>query len=364
MKIKKILAGVAAVSLATSALAASAFATDYPVKATTESYQYNVEYAAEIGADVTVDTLAVALTSGWNDNTGWNMIFTSKLVVEYFDNSNAAKKYEASLADTWDGGSYSIPVSSTVGFNGITNRKSGTPMKVTLTGSLQTGQKDAYKKDATVSGASVTLNGDALTGKITSDVKVVTTDGVPTSPLNLGGYKKAELRDMAKGASIEFTFEKDPAVVGYVSVTFANGANGAASTTVNGIIANKKATVAIPEGFSYVVEDEDPSYAGVGSTIAYTVNAVDAEGKTIDIKTITIKTGSAPAETTAAETTGADVKPADTTAAGQTPADTTAAGGNTNQPGGDDKNQPTGFAIAVIPAVVSAAGAIIAKKRK
>lgn len=37
--------------------------------------------------------------------------------------------------------------------------------------------------------------------------------------------------------------------------------------------------------------------------------------------------------------------------------------GNTNAGTGDDKNQPTGVALAVIPAIVAAAGVVIAKKR-
>lgn len=39
------------------------------------------------------------------------------------------------------------------------------------------------------------------------------------------------------------------------------------------------------------------------------------------------------------------------------------AAGNTNQPG-DDKNQPTGFALAIVPAAVAAAAVVVSKKRK
>lgn len=75
------------------------------------------------------------------------------------------------------------------------------------------------------------------------------------------------------------------------------------------------------------------------------------------------------ATTTAAE---ADVKPADsTTAASEAPATTTATAtstttGNAAEPGstGTDKNQPTGVVLAIVPAVIAAAGLAISKKRK
>lgn len=43
---------------------------------------------------------------------------------------------------------------------------------------------------------------------------------------------------------------------------------------------------------------------------------------------------------------------------------TVAENGNTTQPGGDDKNEPTGVVLAIVPAAVAAAAVVVSKKRK
>lgn len=55
--------------------------------------------------------------------------------------------------------------------------------------------------------------------------------------------------------------------------------------------------------------------------------------------------------------------PATEAPATEAPAETTAAAGDVNN-GGNDKNIPTGFAIALVPAAIAAAGVVVAKKRK
>ena len=64
---------------------------------------------------------------------------------------------------------------------------------------------------------------------------------------------------------------------------------------------------------------------------------------------------------------GADVAEATTTAPKANDGDTqTNKPADTNKPSsnGGDKNQPTGVAIAIVPAIVAAAGVVISKKRK
>ncbi len=71
----------------------------------------------------------------------------------------------------------------------------------------------------------------------------------------------------------------------------------------------------------------------------------------------------APATEAPATEAPATEAPATEAPATEAPADTTAAAGDVNN-GGNDKNIPTGFAIALVPAAIAAAGVVVAKKRK
>lgn len=71
----------------------------------------------------------------------------------------------------------------------------------------------------------------------------------------------------------------------------------------------------------------------------------------------------APATEAPATEAPATEAPATEAPATEAPAETTAAAGDVNN-GGNDKNIPTGFAIALVPAAIAAAGVVVAKKRK
>ncbi len=93
---------------------------------------------------------------------------------------------------------------------------------------------------------------------------------------------------------------------------------------------------------------------------------IDLPEENINTVEIAIKVEAAeiPEETTSEETEAPETE-ASATEASATEASATevTTGAGTTAPA-DDKNQPTGIALAVIPAVVAAAGVIVAKKRK
>lgn len=148
--------------------------------------------------------------------------------------------------------------------------------------------------------------------------------------------------------------------------------NSAASAAVSAMEAVASTTVKVNTKLSITLEDQDGknvqpngnvtvtvAYDGVSNIVAY------VDGSNVEFIALTV---SADKKTASFETSHFSDYYLVEVAADQVDAlvgktgDGNAAG-NTNQPT-DDKNQPTGFALALVPAAVAAAAVVVSKKRK
>lgn len=369
MKIKKLLASAAAATLAVSTLAASAFAATYDFKAE-DTTVYNATVAISFNGYLGTGDAAIKVVAPAGVS-----VDSVSLSMKYYDNKEALQTYTG----TWV-------------------KKDGWPLINDGTVGFSTFNGPSVNKDIpNLPDAGTDYNG-------TATLKISSTKKIDKDATSSYGLAAAETEDNAVqvwwAGTQSITLDADTSVAG----------------GYNGMTVDKKLANAVLQGKEDAVlkvSFDDPkattivtlSYTAAGADKATDVEAVVKAGATsvefkipakdffipaaivdgvlqteelispftvsgITVKAASLTYGAAadvkPAETT---TVADDVKPAETTtvADDKTPTDPSngdANGDTNNGDKNDDKNSPTGFAIAVVPAVISAAAAIVAKKRK
>lgn len=164
-----------------------------------------------------------------------------------------------------------------------------------------------------------------------------------------------------------FNFDalKDMSNGGTVTVKFAKAPEAGKQYSVN--IDFKNTTLALAATNSYAVTSDTLTF-DMPADFSGTLNGIYGEPEMIieatgwnmkDNKVEIVSVTLTPKD-------GADVSAATSAAATTTAPKTNEGDTNSNKPSnnGGDKNQPTGVALAIVPAIVAAAGVVISKKRK
>lgn len=159
------------------------------------------------------------------------------------------------------------------------------------------------------------------------------------------------LKDMSNGGTVTVKFSKAPATGKQysVNVSFYNTSLALAATNSYAVTSDTL-VFDMPADFSGTL-------SGIYGEPQMIIDATDWNMKDNKVEIISV---------TLTPKDGADVSAATTTApAASTTAPKTNEGDtNSNKPSTGDKNQPTGVALAIVPAIVAAAGVVISKKRK
>lgn len=419
MNMKKIIAGTAAGALAVSAMATGAYAVDLTQAGATV---YNatlavkmdgtvnggdsIKFEAPVGAEIKDDN---GNTTGKVTIEGYKVsvsVVCGKDIVtkeKSQNKDNAGKPIEFTTA---------IATAFTDFMNVAGSSEGGALWQATVTIELSSTRKDWLKaSDST----NEYLSGDFYpAGKVTMNDNTTEDSSVPSSGVTIGvsgsGADKIITRQEARALS---------ANGGTITLTASNWGN-ASNITVNalptiirmtvqsslmrdpisltGVLEpgnNKKVTFALPAGLTVGNGDEVENFGML--TLSFTPDSGHTsenswnDGWNFYGYELTVNEGSVPSEittTTTATTESTTTTPAsssgDTTT---TPPEVTAdpsitasatetqapvvtqapaVTGNTGNTGGSgsDKNQPTGVALAFVPAIIAAAGVIISKKRK
>lgn len=159
------------------------------------------------------------------------------------------------------------------------------------------------------------------------------------------------LKDMSNGGTVTVKFSKAPATGKQysVNVSFYNTSLALAATNSYAVTSDTL-VFDMPADFSGTL-------SGIYGEPQMIIDATDWNMKDNKVEIISV---------TLTPKDGADVSAATTTAAAATTTapKTNEGDTNSNKPSTGDKNQPTGVALAIVPAIVAAAGVVISKKRK
>lgn len=378
MNMKKVLASVAASALAISSLAVAAFADTVSatipggtVHHATVTYTKTGTVGAVPGTiDFTVPTVSGATVEG----------FTVELTAITSKEGNPFKGSQTNKGD------------ETISFNAIAGESldKGT-VSFAVTGAEYSADITVKLKSSDAFTASDEFSIDGTTGKLVvekdtqddASVVGVFTIGTEDHPGSTIHLTKQQARDLNEnGGKITFnSWDNSSSALPLILKVTVETTSGADKSEQSLVLQSGGADVVveIPAGFALHTGDESVRYDQI--TVTFTtgngvtsnageLHATDWSWGFWDANLEFASTGATtPDDNKTDETTTApdDVTPGDTTTDGDNAGDNGAGSGNngsTAGDNGDDKNQPTGVVLAIVPAAVAAAGVIISKKRK
>lgn len=391
MNMKKVLASVAAGALAVTTLATAAFADTISVVQKGGTI-YNATFT------YTTATATVALTGDGEVKTGSITAEAVKTegaitVGDYTVSGTAlnAKGENVTLAEqkveAGKTATYKLTTAAGSLDGEVTNMPENVSYKLTYVVALS-------RKDGTAFEANDSYTFGGVTGKLV--VNDNTADGdaglrktvigtEDTRATNTTTITKQQARDLhANGGKVVFTTwqnadtYKAPTIVTVKVSTTVSGIDAKEYYITLPVATNAPIEVAIPAGWMLHTGDETTDYDQVtiefigGVAGAEEGDAVHGAGwswgawnaELIFDSSAPSTTEPEPEETTTPEETKApDVNPDPEPTQPTQPADPTPAPGGQGGQGGND-NPPTGVVLAVIPAIVAAAGVVVSKKRK
>ena len=405
MNMKKLMAGVVAGALAVSTLAASAFAADFPAKISNKAYtipvsaksdDISIEDAPETGVlRVALNTVSLSATGS---DYSYKSVETYAITLTYFEKENSAPKtktvkVEAGTDAYWSngyGGAY-LMVTYTTGKSAtkdISNLDLSVPVSYEITAVVKGPDKDTVKalKDVKsdlncAADAKAFDDWSGVTWLGGADVKATADDvtEVDAGDQYLTSFKVKDVldqksaRDFVNGGKLVIDIDASTlknSVIG--GVVFTDAAGKEVKTEELLFTSGKThyeveipaAFIAIDEGGEGIRGDIMPQNDAT-ITIKGLGDVHNADDKAVGFS-VFLSNSAAPAQTedtSASDTQVSEDDPTNTSASDTQAPASSDDNGNTNAGTGDDKNQPTGVALAVIPAIVAAAGVVIAKKR-
>ncbi len=403
MKMKKLLAVLSAGAIAVSSLSLTAFAAN-PVKATAVTVnQYPADYSAQDKTDAATKLGTVTAAVDSEDPTIINVNFSTKTKTELsgITADSAGRKdivyvkVTTDAASNFDIGTFAF--TSGYGWDDTTHKEYNVNNKDIMLWLQPTAAGDQvqikYKTDSSADEQTLTFKytyKEETTTPSSSSSTPASTTAATEEKIEIEEVKPSEDNAIPDGASLTIKTEdvseiKVPEGKEEIVETIEKMVkNGDAVVLDIKLVDKSGKEVQVAEGSSVTVSFSVPSSVKVGYFKKVYVYRAEADGTFTDMKaslsedrkTITFATvhfstyivttkaldsavvndTDPAAETTAAETTAAPA------GSSEAPADTTAAPAGTSNP--EDKNQATGVALAIVPAVIAATGVVISKKRK
>lgn len=387
MNMKKLMAGVVAGALAVTTLATSAFAARYPITEA-KGTKYTVDFKGGAGnADAPIGFASDATKLVFNFTFKDVTIESMNLVINYYDtNAKAFVDYKTSLESGKT--AVEIPVSTSAVRSGMGYVSLEKGFTLLFDGKMST-TTDVVGKDnkklsdgadwldlvdtitATAEGVATTAGtGTAAWWGVWAGCGKATTsdvEGAARLKIDFATEFKPNsvLRDWGADATIELELSGTPKLdhaIAFTTYKLTDAANGADDVEGEVVFSGTKATISLPAGFVAIEDKGEWDYGGKVeiAPVAYK----DADGNDVTIKSVTVVTKDVEEkETSDASDSQVSEDDGNTSASDSQAPASSDDNGNTNAGTGDDKNQPTGVALAVIPAIVAAAGVVIAKKR-